>query len=63
MYGPANFRAPLWIRSAHLKWLYRLRLEPRRSVSRYHVGDSLFSWEHCAVVVRSKRRDPVELEQ
>ncbi|WP_430649581.1 hypothetical protein [Bradyrhizobium murdochi] len=53
----------MWIRSAHLEWLYRLRLEPRRSASRYHVGDSLFSWEHCAVIVRSKRRDPVELEQ
>jgi N-acetylglucosaminyldiphosphoundecaprenol N-acetyl-beta-D-mannosaminyltransferase len=30
-----NSRAPLWMQSAGLEWLYRLAIEPRRLLSRY----------------------------
>ena len=30
-----NSRAPLWMQSAGLEWLYRLALEPRRLFFRY----------------------------
>jgi len=35
-------RAPHWIRSARLEWLYRLCVEPRRLASRYLLGNPRF---------------------
>lgn len=35
-------RAPAWMRSARIEWLYRLIQEPRRLWSRYLVGNFLF---------------------
>src|SRR6185437_11316121 len=35
-------RAPAWMRSARIEWLYRLIQEPRRLASRYLVGNFLF---------------------
>jgi len=37
-------RAPRWMQSAGLEWLYRLRQEPRRMARRYVVGNSQFIW-------------------
>lgn len=35
-------RAPLWVRSARLEWVYRLALEPKRLWRRYIIGNPLF---------------------
>ncbi len=35
-------RAPAWMRSARIEWLYRLMQEPRRLASRYLVGNFVF---------------------
>jgi alpha-1,3-mannosyltransferase len=35
-------RAPRWLRTARLEWLYRLALEPRRLARRYLVGNVEF---------------------
>jgi alpha-1,3-mannosyltransferase len=35
-------RAPLWIRTARLEWVYRLAREPRRLWRRYVFGNSIF---------------------
>lgn len=35
-------RAPKWMRSLSLEWLYRLLLEPKRLFKRYVVGNFLF---------------------
>ena len=38
----ARFRAPLWMRSAGLEWLFRLLQEPRRLFPRYVINNSKF---------------------
>ena len=38
-------RAPDWMISAGLEWLYRLLSEPRRMWRRYIIGNSLFVYE------------------
>ena len=38
-------RAPDWMISAGLEWLYRLLSEPRRIGRRYIIGNSLFVYE------------------
>lgn len=35
-------RAPTWVRSRGIEWLYRLFLEPRRLFKRYVLGNPLF---------------------
>jgi len=35
-------RAPLWMRSAGLEWLFRLAREPRRLFRRYVIGIPIF---------------------
>jgi alpha-1,3-mannosyltransferase len=35
-------RAPKWVRSARLEWVYRFALEPRRLASRYLMGNPSF---------------------
>jgi N-acetylglucosaminyldiphosphoundecaprenol N-acetyl-beta-D-mannosaminyltransferase len=37
-------RAPRWMRSLGLEWLYRLVQDPRRLARRYVVGNSQFIW-------------------
>lgn len=37
-------RAPLWMQSHSLEWLYRLAKEPRRMWRRYLIGNILFIW-------------------
>jgi alpha-1,3-mannosyltransferase len=41
MAGEAQ-RAPLWIRTARLEWMYRLVREPRRLWRRYVIGNPVF---------------------
>jgi N-acetylglucosaminyldiphosphoundecaprenol N-acetyl-beta-D-mannosaminyltransferase len=38
----ARFRAPFWMRSAGLEWLFRLLQEPRRLFPRYVINNSKF---------------------
>jgi N-acetylglucosaminyldiphosphoundecaprenol N-acetyl-beta-D-mannosaminyltransferase len=45
-------RAPAWMSSAGLEWLYRLGQEPRRMWRRYLVEDPRF----VAIVARTRRR-------
>jgi exopolysaccharide biosynthesis WecB/TagA/CpsF family protein len=35
-------RAPRWIRSARIEWVYRLAMEPRRLARRYLIGNIAF---------------------
>jgi N-acetylglucosaminyldiphosphoundecaprenol N-acetyl-beta-D-mannosaminyltransferase/alpha-1,3-mannosyltransferase len=35
-------RAPQWVRSARIEWLYRLAREPRRLAGRYLIGNAAF---------------------
>jgi exopolysaccharide biosynthesis WecB/TagA/CpsF family protein len=35
-------RAPAWMRSAGIEWMYRLAREPRRLFGRYVAGNPLF---------------------
>jgi N-acetylglucosaminyldiphosphoundecaprenol N-acetyl-beta-D-mannosaminyltransferase len=37
-------RAPEWMRSSGLEWLYRLVQDPRRLARRYAIGNSQFIW-------------------
>jgi len=40
--GGKTSRAPAWMRSAGLEWLYRLMIEPKRLFHRYVVGNPVF---------------------
>lgn len=40
--GGKTSRAPQWMRSLGIEWLYRLVLEPRRLFKRYVIGNPLF---------------------
>lgn len=40
--GGKTSRAPGWMRSSGLEWLYRLALEPKRLFHRYVVGNPVF---------------------
>jgi N-acetylglucosaminyldiphosphoundecaprenol N-acetyl-beta-D-mannosaminyltransferase len=42
IYGGTSRRAPVWIRSLYLEWLYRLLQEPRRLWKRYLYSNSKF---------------------
>lgn len=37
-------RAPNWVRSLGVEWVYRLILEPKRLFKRYVIGNPLFLW-------------------
>ncbi len=43
-------RAPVWMQTAGLEWLFRLIVEPKRLWQRYVVGNPLFIW----LVLRQK---------
>ncbi len=48
-------RAPRWMQTAGLEWLFRLCAEPRRLWRRYLVTNSRFIWYVLAAWLRSKR--------
>lgn len=50
----AQKRAPGWMQSSGLEWLYRLVQEPRRLFKRYAVTNSQFLWLMGSAVVRQK---------
>jgi alpha-1,3-mannosyltransferase len=52
-------RAPAWMRSARIEWLYRLIQEPRRLCGRYLVGNPLFVLRVFGQRVSGARRDTV----
>lgn len=52
-------RAPEWIQSIGLEWLYRLVQEPRRLFSRYVVHDVPFALRLLLSSVRDRQSDPV----
>lgn len=41
-WGGKTSRAPLWMRSKGLEWVFRLQMEPRRLFSRYVIGNLSF---------------------
>jgi len=45
-------RAPAWMRSARIEWVFRLAIEPRRMWQRYLLGNAVF----LARVLRQRRR-------
>ena len=45
-------RAPGWVRSARLEWLFRLCIEPRRLAQRYLVGNPVFLLRLCFAKLR-----------
>ena len=50
-------RAPQWMRTMRMEWLYRLMLEPGRLWKRYLVGNPLFLWRvfKCRLSARNKK--------
>jgi len=46
-------RAPNWMRSSGLEWLFRLTCEPRRLWKRYLITNSLFVWGALRQIVAS----------
>ncbi|TLS35159.1 WecB/TagA/CpsF family glycosyltransferase [Pseudalkalibacillus caeni] len=47
-------RAPKWMRSVGLEWLFRFLLEPKRLGKRYIVTNSLFLLEVLKILVKKK---------
>ncbi len=43
LYAGHDSRAPLWMRTLCLEWLYRLALEPRRLWKRYLISNTVFT--------------------
>lgn len=56
LYAGIDSRAPKWMRSLSLEWLYRLWLEPRRLWRRYLVTNVLFLVHLCREIVRRMTR-------
>jgi N-acetylglucosaminyldiphosphoundecaprenol N-acetyl-beta-D-mannosaminyltransferase len=50
----ANRRAPQWMISAGLEWLWRLILEPRRLAKRYLAGNPVFMGRFTMQFLRSR---------
>lgn len=53
-------RAPQWMRSARLEWLFRLVSEPKRLWRRYLVGNTLFIWDALRYGSRPASKVPTE---
>lgn len=51
-------RAPVWMRSAGLEWLYRWAQEPVRLANRYMIGNALF----CFYLIRNLFRQWISAE-
>ncbi len=56
LYAGIDSRAPKWMRSLSLEWLYRLWLEPRRLWKRYLVTNVLFLAYLAREIVRRMTR-------
>jgi N-acetylglucosaminyldiphosphoundecaprenol N-acetyl-beta-D-mannosaminyltransferase len=53
--GGKTSRAPGWMRSAGLEWLFRLALEPKRLFKRYVIGNPLFIARALSMAASSSR--------
>lgn len=53
--GGKTPRAPRWLRTLGMEWLYRLALEPRRLFRRYVIGNPLFIARALALAARGAR--------
>ncbi|MFO7690905.1 MAG: WecB/TagA/CpsF family glycosyltransferase [Cryobacterium sp.] len=51
-----NRRAPRWMLSSGLEWLWRLMLEPGRLASRYLIGNPVFLFRLARQIVRGQAR-------
>ncbi|TFD36246.1 glycosyltransferase [Cryobacterium sp. TMT2-10] len=51
-----NRRAPRWMLSSGLEWLWRLMLEPRRLASRYLIGNPAFILRLARQLLRRRTR-------
>ncbi|XWW43806.1 WecB/TagA/CpsF family glycosyltransferase [Fibrella sp. USSR17] len=49
-------RAPAWIRSMGLEWVFRLALEPRRLFKRYATTNALYVWHLGKQIVSGQRQ-------
>ncbi|GAB3314712.1 WecB/TagA/CpsF family glycosyltransferase [Larkinella ripae] len=49
-------RAPLWVRTAGMEWVYRLGQEPRRLLKRYLTVNSRYIWYLAAQVLQSAQK-------
>ncbi len=54
--GGKTSRAPAWMRSTGLEWLYRLVLEPKRLFQRYVVGNPVFLARAVSLAAASLRQ-------
>ena len=52
--GGKTSRAPGWMRSTGLEWIYRLALEPKRLFHRYVIGNPVFLARALALARRSQ---------
>ncbi len=55
--GGKATRAPQWVRSMHLEWVWRLALEPKRLFRRYVMGNPLFLARAFTLAATSSRAD------
>jgi N-acetylglucosaminyldiphosphoundecaprenol N-acetyl-beta-D-mannosaminyltransferase len=55
--GGKTSRAPGWVRSVGLEWMFRLALEPRRLFRRYVIGNPLFIARALALAAGSSGPD------
>jgi len=54
--GGKTSRAPQWMRSTGLEWLYRLALEPKRLFHRYVIGNPVFLARAVSLAAATMRR-------
>lgn len=55
-------RAPAWMRSVRLEWVYRLMQEPLRLAGRYLLGNPLFVFKILSQWVSGERADSMKLK-
>jgi N-acetylglucosaminyldiphosphoundecaprenol N-acetyl-beta-D-mannosaminyltransferase len=60
VYAGIHKRAPQFVRSLGLEWLYRLMQEPRRLWNRYSSTIPIFIWLACKQLVASNRTTPTQ---
>ena len=58
--GKKTPRAPLWMRSTGLEWLFRLALEPKRMFIRYVIGNPLFMARALILAFNARGRPPAQ---
>jgi N-acetylglucosaminyldiphosphoundecaprenol N-acetyl-beta-D-mannosaminyltransferase len=54
-------KAPMWVQTAGLEWLFRLCLEPKRLFRRYMVTNSFFIFLMTRELIRVKlfKKQPI----